>query len=93
MFKLLLVIPLYALSHWTFAQQVKPGVVIVETTIVAGKQAPKFLSIVPWRLRRNMTLDNKPIPIVSQPLPAIEPKEFQQTLRLLKQINTTQLTE
>jgi len=62
-------------------------VLIIETTIVGGKQAPRFLSIVPWRLQKNMTLRAKPTGLKPKPLKALEQQEFEQTLRLLKQTN------
>jgi|GEM_PF-3275628 len=67
-----------------FAATKQADIVIVETTIVAGKQAPKFLSIVPWRLRKNMTLDKQQIGLETKPVTALEPEEFEQMLNLLK---------
>jgi len=70
------------------AAQDQPAVVIIETTIVGGKQAPKVLSIVPWRLQQPMILPAQPAALKHQSQKALDPKEFQETLRLLKQTNS-----
>jgi len=84
MLRNLLVILCLLLSASALSATKKADVVIVETTIVAGKQAPKFLSIVPWRLRKTMPLNTQPIGLTAKALPALEPEELKQTLRLLK---------
>lgn len=60
------------------------GVVKIEANIVGGKDSPKFLSIVPWRLRQEMTLDTSHQQhVLKQSITGVEPQELQQTLRLL----------
>lgn len=83
MIRTLTVACLFLLSTSVIAATDKPDVVIIETTIVGGKQAPKFLSIVPWRLQRQMTLTKQPTGPKRTRIKALEPKEFQRTLRLL----------
>ncbi len=83
MIKACLLSCLLLVSSGVIAATDKPDVVVIETTIIGGKQAPKFLSIVPWRLQRQMTLSTQPTGLQHKRLKPLEPQEFERTLGLL----------
>lgn len=88
--KIILLVATLLLTWSVSAQQTAPKddkVIVIKATIVGGKQAPKFLSIVPWRLQRQMTLDNQPLGLKQQEFKPLDPIELQQALARLQHNN------